>query len=449
MAQSEPQVRQAARRWQTYAVSSKEAVPTPSLWRTFRTLRGNPRACVWTEPLWGLSMALVLPYLSVFMLSVGLNDSQIGLLATIGMISQVLFALAGGVITDKLGRRATTAWFDLLSWVVPCLIWAVAQNFWVFLGAAIVNGSFQVTSNSWDALMIEDADRRDIPRIYALVRVAGDCSALFAPIAAVLVANLGLDVAVRILFINAAVGMIVKIVWLYWWSTETAQGRVRVAETQGVPFTRLFAQYRGVLGQIVRTRGLRLALAIQALAAAVFLVNGTFWQLAISQHLYVPDAALPFFPMVRSLLSMVLFFTLVPRLTGAADLRRPTLIGLGVYLTGQALFVAIPAANGEATLTTYTFLAVCLLLDALGGGMVFMLSESLFALHVNLAERSRMMALQRTTILLAAAPFGWIGGWLSSHDRTYPFVLTVALLAVAIVLVITRWVPIRHEVTNS
>ena len=37
-------------------------------------LRGNGRACVYTEPMWGLSMALVLPYASVFMLALGLDD---------------------------------------------------------------------------------------------------------------------------------------------------------------------------------------------------------------------------------------------------------------------------------------------------------------------------------------------------------------------------------------
>jgi len=60
-------------------------------------------------PLWGLSMALVLPYLSVFMLTQGVHDAQIGLIASVGMVSQVAFGLAGGIITDRLGRRATTA----------------------------------------------------------------------------------------------------------------------------------------------------------------------------------------------------------------------------------------------------------------------------------------------------------------------------------------------------
>ena len=86
------------------------------------SLRGNGRAAIYTEPLWGLSMMLVLPYASVFMLALGLQDQQIGLLATISMLSQVVFGLLSGVITDKLGRRVTTAVFDIVAWAIPCLI---------------------------------------------------------------------------------------------------------------------------------------------------------------------------------------------------------------------------------------------------------------------------------------------------------------------------------------
>jgi MFS family permease len=391
-------------------------------------------------------MALVLPYLSVFMLAVGLHDSQIGLLASIGMVSQMGFGLAGGIITDRLGRRATTAWFDVIAWVIPCVIWAFAQNFWFFLAASLVNGAMQVTQNSWDALMVEDAERGQITRIYSLVKVAADCSALFAPIASILAAQFGLDHAVRILMVNAAVVMMIKIVWLYLWSHETRQGAIRVAETREKSVWRLFTGYRGVLGLLVRSHGSLLALAVMALAAAVYLINGTFWQVVISRHLHVPDALLPFFPMARSVLSMILFFTLIPRIIAAVDLKTPALWGMGVYLAGQLLLVAVPASSGSATATTYMFLGVCLLLDAFGGGMMFMLSESLVALHVDEAERSRVMALQRTVVMLSAAPFGWISGWLSGLDRTYPFLLTAALLALGMVLTWARWVPTHADV---
>ena len=86
-----------------------------SLIKTLTGLKGNPRACVYTEPLWGLSMNLCLPYASVYMLAIGLNDSQVGLVATIYMLSQVVFAFFSGPITDKMGRRKSTAVFDFIA----------------------------------------------------------------------------------------------------------------------------------------------------------------------------------------------------------------------------------------------------------------------------------------------------------------------------------------------
>ena len=397
-----------------------------SLTRAVVALRGNPRAAVYTEPMWGLSMALVLPYASVYMLALGLHDEQIGLLATISLLSQVVFGLLSGVITDKLGRRTTTAVFDIVAWVVPCVVWAVAHNFWFFLVASLVNGTWQVTQNSWDCLLVEDADPRQITGIYSLVRVAADFSALFAPIAALLVSHYGLVPAVRILYVNAAVVMAIKIAVLYRWSTETTTGRVRMAQTRGRSMWSLLAEYRGVLPIIARSRGTIFSLGIMAIVAAVTVVTQTFWQVVVSQKLGVPDPLLPFFPMVRSVLTVLFFFTVIPRLTGRRHLKGALLWGFGVYLAGQALLVAIPGS--PPTGTTYALLGVTLVLDGFGAGILFMLSESLVALHVDRAERSRVMAVQRTCVMLVSAPFGWFGGWLSGMDRTWPFVLTSVLL---------------------
>lgn len=408
-------------------------------------LRGNGRACVYTEPMWGLSMMLVLPYASVFMLALGLQDQQIGLLATIAMLSQVVFGLLSGVITDKLGRRATTAVFDLVAWSIPCLIWAFAQNFWWFLVASVINGAWQVTQNSWDCLLVEDVDRAEIPKVYSLVKVAAEFSALFAPIAALLVSQFGLEPAVRILYLNAFVIMTLKIWILYRWSTETETGRLRLEQTRGVSIWRSLREYRGVLGLIIHSRGTLFSLAIAAIVGAVTLVNGTFWQVVINQRLGVPDPLLPFFPMVRSVLSVVFFFTIIPRLTHARHLKSPTLWGFLIYLAGQALLVAIPEPGGAATATTYAMLGVCLLLDAFGAGILFMLAESLVALHVDRDERSRVMAIQRTCVMLVTAPFGWISGWLSGMDRTWPFILTCVLLLLGVVVAARFWVTTHSE----
>lgn len=415
------------------------------LWLSLIGLRGNGRACVYTEPMWGLSMMLVLPYASVFMLALGLGDQQIGLLATISMLSQVVFGLLSGVITDKLGRRMTTAVFDIIAWSIPCLIWAVAQNFWFFLVAAVINGAWQVTQNSWDCLLVEDVDRREITKVYSLIKVAAEFSALFAPIAALLVSRFGLVPAVRLLYLNAFVVMTAKVWILYRTSTETATGRMRIAQTRGVSIWRSLGEYRGVLGLILTSKGTLFSLGLAAIVGAVALVNGTFWQLAISQRLGVPDPLLPFFPMVRSILSVIFFFTLIPLLTHGRHLKQATVWGFVVYLAGQILLVAIPDPVGPANLTTYALLAVCLVLDAFGAGILFMLAESLVALHVDRDERSRVMAIQRTVVMLVTAPFGWIAGALSAVDRTWPFILTSVLLVLGLTVTAALWVTTHDE----
>ncbi len=416
---------------------------------TLLNLRGNGRACVYTEPLWGLSMMLVLPYASVFMLALGVHDVQIGLLATISMLSQVAFGLLSGVITDKLGRRLTTAVFDVIAWAIPCLIWAVAQNFWYFLVASVVNGAWQVTQNSWDCLLVEDVDRRELTNVYSLIKVAAEFSALFAPIAAVLVAQFGLVPAVRILYLNAFVILTAKIVILYRASTETEVGRLRMELTKDVSIWHSLRDYRDVLPLIIHSKGTIFSLTIAAIVGAVQLVNGTFWQVVISQRLLVPDPLLPFFPMVRSLLSVLLFFTVIPALTHGKHLKLPTLTGFTIYLAGQVLLVLVPAPQGSANLTTYALLAACLVLDAFGAGILYMLAESLVALHVDRHERSRVMAIQRTVVMLVTAPFGWISGWLSGMDRTWPFLLTSALLVLGVWVTARYWVTTHSEPVSA
>ncbi|MDR0400180.1 MAG: MFS transporter [Treponema sp.] len=390
-------------------------------------LRGNPRACVYTEPLWGLSMNLCLPYASVYMLALGLKDADVGFIASACMMVQVVFGLLGGVITDKLGRRKTTAVFDFIAWSIPCLIWMGARNFWFFLAAALFNGVLKVTQNSWDCLLVEDAERGEITRIYSLVIVCGQLSALFAPISSILVSRLSLVPAIRILYINAFIIMTAKIFLLYRFSRETRTGMIRMEETRGQSIPSLLAGYDRVFKIIGRSKGTVFSLVIAALVGAVQMVNTTFWQVIVSKKLLVPDPLLPLFPMFRSILAIVFLFFVVPQLS-RFSLKTPLLFGFAAYILGQSLLITAPAAG----LVRYAVLCVSLLFDAFGSGALLMLAESLVALHVNQAERARVMAIQHMIIMFATSPFGWIGGILSGVNRAYPFMLNIALLSAGI-----------------
>jgi MFS family permease len=81
------------------------------LLRTLRSLRGNQRACVVTEPLWAIPSNLFLPFASIYMAAVGLNDRQIGFTVSLGLALQLVWGLLSGAITDKYGRRNMMLFF--------------------------------------------------------------------------------------------------------------------------------------------------------------------------------------------------------------------------------------------------------------------------------------------------------------------------------------------------
>lgn len=405
----------------------KKFLAKNNLLRTLIELQGNPRACVYTEPLWGLSMGLCLPYASVYMLTFGMSDSEVGIVSSIYMFSQMIFAFLSGAIVDKLGRRKSTMIFDLLSWSLPCLIWAFSQGFWFFVVAALLNGMMKIPTVSWDCLLVEDAPKDKITRIYSLVIISGNLSALFAPISSILVAKLTLAPAIRILYINAFVIMTIKIFLLYKFSTETATGKNRREATKNLSWLEMLSGYKNALNKMIHSRGTVFALIISILVEIVAMLGSTFWQIIASRRIGVPDTLLPIFPMAKNVLSIFLFFTVITHIK-QSKLKWPLYWGFVSSIIGCILLISI----SKADLWGYIVLSVSLVFEALGVAILSTLRESLVAIHVDPAERSGILALLQTTVMLVSVPFGYIGGALSDISRVYPFVLSIGLLLLGI-----------------
>lgn len=409
-----------------------------SLFSTFIKLRGNPRACVYTEPLWGLSMNLCIPYLSVYMLAIGLSDTRVGFIVTINLLSQMLFSFLSGPITDKMGRRKATAVFDVLAWCIPALIWWRAENFWFFLVAALLNGTNGVTFNSWACLLVEDAEKKQITSIYSITTAFSQLSAIFAPITSILISRLTLVPAIRILYINAFVLMSVKILILYLASRETSIGKMRLLETKGKSILQLTGGYTEVIKIIFSSRGTVFSIIIAALACIVSTINSAFWQIIASRKLLVPESALPIFMVFRSVLAIIFLFFVIPKLSKGL-LKIPLFLAFISYFIGQSLLIMVPVDG----MLKYPLLCLSLVFDGFGLGAITMLSEALIALHVNPNERARIMAIRYMFIMLVTAPFGWFSGFLSDMSRNLPFVLNLFLLAAGIAITFIYYT--RHK----
>ena len=393
------------------------------------SLRRNPRACVYTEPLWGIPYNLYSPYATLFMAALGISDRQIGFLLSVGAVFQVIAAILGGVLCDKLGRRKTTAVFDILSWSVPCLIWMFSQNFWWFFAAAVVNGMWKITDNAWNCLLVEDAREEDLVDIYTGVNVSGLMAVFFAPISGLLISRLTLVPTMRILYFVTFVMMTSKFLILYFASRETRQGRIRMEETKNVPIWKMLLEYKDVLRLIFRTPATRFIIIIYALINVSTMVTGTFFSLYITENLGVSQAFVSVFPMVRAALMLAFIFTL-QNFFNRLPYRPVMGWALVLYVVSHVLLLAAPAGN-IWMIMGYT---VC---EAFACALFMPRRDALMVIFIDAKERSRVQSLLYVVTMAITTPFGTLIGELSAIDRRLTFALNILLFAAMAALVLT------------
>jgi len=399
-----------------------------SLWKALRSLRGNQRACVYTEPLWGIPYNLYSPYATLYMVALGVNDQQIGLLLSIGAIFQVISALLGGVLCDKLGRRVTTAVFDILSWSVPCLIWMFSQNFWWFFAAAVVNGMWKITDNAWNCLLVEDAREEELVDMYTWINVSGLLAVFFAPISGILIGKLTLVPTMRILYFVTFVMMTSKFLILYFASRETKQGKIRMAETKNVSIWTMLWEYKDVFWQVFKSPATRFIIIIYALVNVSTMVTGNFFSLYIAENLQISQTFIAFFPMVRAALMLGFIFTLQNYFNHLPY--RPVMgWALALFALSHVLLLAAPVKNIWLVLG-YT---VC---EAFACSLFMPRRDALMVLFIDAQERSRIQSLLYVVTMAITTPFGSLIGQLSAMDRRLPFMLNIVIFGVMAVLVI-------------
>lgn len=400
------------------------------LFDTLFSLKGNPRACTFTEPLWGIPSALYTPYMTVFMYALGLGDVEIGLVISIGLVFQVFTALLGGIITDRLGRRLTTFIFDILSWSVPVLIWMFADSLWMFVAAAIANSFWQITNNSWTCLLVEDAPQDKLVDIFTWATIAGLLSIFFAPIAALLIERYGLVPAMRAILAFTFISMTTKFVILFFYTKETVAGARRKQELINVSLGDQLRQYGPVIRDMMRDRKVLFILALMILIQISNTATASFFSLYVTENLGVAKSFLSYFPLVRAGIMFVLIFGIQTRLN-RLPFRIP--LGIGLSLYGVSMLILIFAPTGRLWI-----LFVYTAFEALAYSLVIPQRDTLLTLFLDENERARQLSLIDAAIVAVSSPFGLIAGLLSSVDRRLPFALNFIFYALCLFLVMPK-----------
>lgn len=394
--------------------------------QTFRELKGNPKWSICTEPLWFIPYSLFVPFQTLYMRKLGLSSVEIGTTVTVGFILQMFFALIGGVITDKMGRRKATVIFDTLGWTVPCLIWAFSQNFWWFLAAAAVNAAFQITNTSWNCLFIEDCPPKHITNAFTLIQMCGMLSVFFSPLAVILVGKYDVVPVMRWLYFIAALSMLAKFLLLYYFGGETKVGKKRMEETKNLSYFSMMKGYGAVFLTMIKSGKMRLVVYLMALTNIIQIATTNFFSLYVTEKIHLSDELVAVFPVLRTLV-MLAFVIGLQNLFQKLRMKVSFLVGFFMYIASHLLLLLTPEKN-LLLVMGYT------ILEAAAYAVIIPRKDALMAHYVEQKERSRIYALYNVLMIGISVPFGSLIGWMFELNPSFPFLFNIALFGLCIFL---------------
>lgn len=406
---------------------------------TLVSLKGNARACTWFEPLWGIPYNLYLPYVTLFMTSLGMSYAEIGYITSITMASQMVFAILSGVLTDKLGRRLCTVIFDVLSWSIPELLWMFSQNFTWFAVAAAFNGMWRVTENSWYLLLVEDTEKEQIMTLNSLEQLMGLLAAFFAPLSKFAVDAFGIVPTMRVLYGVAFVFMTLKFLLLYHFSEETQNGLRRMEKTRDKSVFRLVWECKDVYLGIIREKRMLLTLGILAVYTLIKTLNNDYWALYLCDVLGIREGDVSLFVTLRSLATLASIFVLVP-VANRMTMRRPMLASLGCFMVAQGLLLLNP---GGALCVPVLIISV--ILEAMAVSVLNPMTGAMLFVNAEEDERARIVGMVHATVALIVTVFPALIGRLAQISIRIPFCINIGLFVVVAILgvMITR-LPENH-----
>ncbi|MFD1673232.1 MFS transporter [Alicyclobacillus fodiniaquatilis] len=399
------------------------------LWRTLRSLKGNQRALVVTEPLWSVPNNLFTPFISVYMAAIGLNGEQIGKTVSVGLAMQLVWGLLSGAITDKYGRQKMMFVFGLLSWTIPCMLWAIAQGYLYFMVAVVFNSMWQVTGNCFSCIIVEDGDTDSLVNIWTLINLTGLVAGFISPIVGLFIDRFTLVPTMRAIYIFSMVMMTIKFVLQYYMSYESSTGKRRIKECERTPILTLTFSGWSVFISEIRKPSLLLCLVLMALLNIFSTVQTTFWPLYVTKTYAVSNAMLSLFPLAASLTTLAVYMFVTPRIH-IRSVRYPLFVGIGLHSAG--IIVLLVGEPLRTNLLWIVFLsAIC---EAFAIAILGPLTESMMSIVVPGEERARINSFIFAFILLLSTPVGWIAGALFQVNRVLPMILNLCLIVISAIL---------------
>ncbi|MBS4195283.1 MFS transporter [Lederbergia citri] len=394
----------------------------------FKRITGNARACLVVEPLFIIPYSMYLPYVSVYMLALGVGKTQVGMIASLGLIVQIFTSFISGFLTDRLGRKKALLIYDFISWPLAVYIWAVSQNIWFFIFAAIFNGFLKIPQTAWTCLLVEDTKPKDRSIVFTILQVIGVVGGLFAPLGGLLVSKLTLIPAVRIMYAIAGTCMLIMIISRHFMTHETEIGMLKQKESKNVPLKDILVEYGSIMKKIIRNNGLLLIFAVYIFFNFQMVMQNTYLYVYIVEALSVSESTISIFPAISSVCMLFLLFFVIPRFKEELNYYY-MMIGFSLSIIANVILIITKGSS-------LTPIIISLILSAAGVLISNPYLESAVANSIEDANRANMYSILQVFLLLFISPAGVIAGLAYKMDPRLPFIIMVCSLIINIAILL-------------
>ncbi len=298
-----------------------------------RFVQGNNLIFAVTDLLGNFARGMVLPYVSLYILALGGDTTQIGFVNSIGALAGLIMFPIGGYITDHASRVKLVALGSSFSAVIV-LIYILAPRWEVVAIAALLQGFAVFPFPARSALIADSLPPEDRGRGIAVQNAISWGMAVFAPyIGGVVVDTYGPDTGLRALFwVMMSLYVLSAIIQIRFLKETVvrsgSENRLAVSDLRGV----LQDAYGGIpsmLGQLPRS--LKALAGVIVLSFVATAIAAPFWVLYAVEHIGLSSSAWGVILLVEMVLKSVMFVpagVLVDRWGRAASLVAALLISL-------------------------------------------------------------------------------------------------------------------------
>ena len=416
-----------------------------SIRQSMSFVRGNFLVLTIVAVIGQFARSMVFPYASLYILALGGEPEQIGLINALMPLAGLLLFPIAGHLSDLTGRVKLVAFAGFFSGAL-LLLYIVAPSWHWLLWAALLRGLLVIQFPPSSAILADSLspDCRGIGM--ATMSTASNLLALLSPyIGGALLDALGVESGMRILY---AVMMVLNIITATINLTYLKETTQRAKTSMRLPdLPRAFRDAYGGIPETLRAlpRSLKALAAILILAFLSNAMAGPFWVVYAQEVIGFTSAEWGLILVIETALRILAFIP-AGMLVDRYGRTRFLLVSLFLTLGSVPFFVLS---------TTFTQVLLIRCTVALATALFMPACSALMADMVARENRGRVMAaLGRGTVMIGSASGGTggpgvgflvtlplmitslLGGYVYAHNVTYPWLFAGACAALSIVLCI-------------